>query len=75
MFIELLSTCTTARLGESLGSNSKGHIKCVSLNNQPCQQARPTLVGINSNETLFYPFTVRFNKCDRSCNTINDPYA
>ena len=37
MFIGLLSASTTARLGESLGSNSKGHIKCVSLNNRPCQ--------------------------------------
>ena len=22
-----------------------------------------------------YPFTVSSNKCGRSCNTINDPYA
>ena len=48
----LLSSCTTADLGELLASNPKGHIKCVSLNNQPCH-ARPALAYINSNELLF----------------------
>ena len=55
-------------------SNSKGPIKCLTLNNQPCQ-ARPTLVNINSDETLFYPFTVSVNKCGGSCNTIDGPHA
>ena len=43
MFIGFLSTCKIGFFGESLAFNSKGHIKCVSLNNQSCQ-ARPTLV-------------------------------
>ena len=30
---------------------------------------------MNSDEIIFYPFTVNFNKCGRSCNTIDDPYA
>ena len=38
-------------------------------------QARPTLVIINSGETLFYPFTVSFNKWGGSYYTIGDPYA
>ena len=42
---------------ESLASNSKGHVKCASLNNQPCQ-ARPTIVDIDLNDILFYPLTV-----------------
>ena len=46
----------------------------MSINNQPCQ-ARPTLVNINSEETLFYLFTVCANKCGGSCNPIDDPYA
>ena len=74
MFIGLLSVCTRGSFGESLISNSKGPIKYVSLNNHPCQ-ARSNLVNINSNETLFYPFIVSANKCIRSCNTIDDPYA
>ena len=54
-----------------LASNSKEPIKCVSLNNLPCQ-ARPTFVNINSNETVFYSFTVTINKCGGSCNITID---
>ena len=71
MFIGLLSVCTIGSFGESLVSNSKGPIKCVTLNNRPCQ-AIPTLVNINSDETLFYPFTVSVNNCGGSCNIIDD---
>ena len=48
------------------------HLKCISLNNLPCQ-TRPTLVNINSNQPLYYPFTISVNKCGGSCNTIDDP--
>ena len=37
MFIGLLSACTKRRFGESLVWNSKGPIKCVTLNNRSCQ--------------------------------------
>ena len=75
MFIELLSTCTVGSIDASLDSNSKESIKCVSLNNEPCQ-ARPTPVNINSNQVFFYyPFTVSVNKYCGSCNTIADLYA
>ena len=47
---------------------------CVSLNNQTCK-ARPTLVNINSDETLFYPFTVTVNKCGGSFITTDDSYS
>ena len=42
---------------ESSASNSEGHVKCASLNNQPCQ-ATPTIADINFNDILFYPLTV-----------------
>ena len=51
--LELLSVCAIGSFGESLVSNSKGPIKCVSLSKHPCQ-ARPTIVNINSDETLFF---------------------
>ena len=70
MFIELLSICTIVSFSVSLVSNSRGPIKCVSSNIQPCR-ARPTLVDINSNKTL----NVSVNKCGESYNTINDPFA
>ena len=34
MIVGLLSICTIASLGESLGSNLKRPIKCLTLNNQ-----------------------------------------
>ena len=72
--LELLSVCAIGSFGESLVSNSKGPIKCVSLSKHPCQ-ARPTIVNINSDETLFFLFTVSGKKCNESCNTIDDLYA
>ena len=74
LFIGLLSSCISGRFDGSLASNSKGPIKCVSLNNQPCQ-ARPTLVIINSNEPLYYPFIVSVTKSGGSCNTIDAQYS
>ena len=32
-------------------------------------------IYINSNESIYYPFTVIFNKCGRRWNIIDDPYA
>ena len=49
-------------------------LKCVSMNNQECQ-VRPEIININSNEPLFYPYSVKISKCSGSCNKINDPYA
>ena len=57
----------------SLSSNSKRPIQCVSLTNRSCE-AKPTLVDINSNETLFYPCTVNVNKSGRRCNTVDDAH-
>ena len=74
MFIGLLSAFTTRRFDRSLVSICKGHIKCVSLNNQPCQ-ARPTLTNINSKDPLYYSFIASVNKCDGIYNTTYDPYA
>ena len=36
-------------------------------------QARPTPLNINSDETLFYPFTLSVIKREGSLNTIDDP--
>ena len=52
VFIKLLSACTLGSFGELLVPNLKRPIKCVFLNNQPFK-ARPTLVDINSYETIF----------------------
>ena len=44
------------------------------MNNQECR-ARPEVININSNEPLFYPYSILVNKCSGSCNNINDPYT
>ena len=73
MFIGLLSVYTIGSFGESLLSNSKGPVKCVSLNKHPCQ-ASPKIVIIISNEGFFDLSTFSVNKCGGNCNTIDDPY-
>ena len=49
-------------------------LECVSMNNQECK-ARSTITDVNSNEPMFYPYSIKVNKCKGSCNTFNDPYA
>ena len=49
-------------------------LRCISMNNQACK-ARPEIINVNSNEPLFYPFSIKMNKCNGSCNNVNDPYA
>ena len=49
-------------------------LKCVSMTNQECK-VRPQIVNINSDEPVFYPFSIKTSKCSGSCNNINEPYA
>ena len=49
-------------------------LKCVSMINQKCR-GRPEIININSNEDLFYRYSVLVNKCSGSCNNISDPYT
>ena len=48
--------------------------KCVSMNNQECTK-RSEIINVNTNESLFYPYSIKINRCKGNCNTINDPYA
>ena len=54
-----------------LNANS---LKCVSINNQECK-IKTKIIDSNNNEPVFYPFSIKVNKCSGSCNNINDPYA
>ena len=49
-------------------------LEYVSVNNQECKE-RTKIFDVNSNEHMFYPFSIKVNKCGGSCNGINDPYA
>ena len=44
------------------------------MNNQEFK-IRPEMINLNANEPLFYPYSIKINKCKGICNTINDPYA
>ena len=44
------------------------------MNNQAFK-VRPEIINVNSNENVFYPFSIKTSKCSGSCNNINDPYA
>ena len=44
------------------------------MTNKECK-VRPEIVNVNSNEPVFYPFSIKASKCSGSCNSINDPYA
>ena len=49
-------------------------LTCISVNNKECK-VRPEIINVNSNEPVFYPFSIKTSKCSGSCNNINDPYA
>ena len=45
-----------------LSSSITGALNCVSMNNQECK-VRPKIGDINSNNPMFYPFSIKVNKC------------
>ena len=49
-------------------------LSCASMNHQECK-ARPEIVNVNSNNPIFYPFSIKTSKCSGNCNIVNDPYA
>ena len=61
-------------LGLTILSNFKNALDCISIKNQECK-VRPEIISINSNNPMFYPFSIKVNKCNGNCNNINDPYA
>ena len=57
-----------------LSSSITCELKCVSMNNQECK-VRPKIVGVSSNNRIFYPFSVKMNRCSGNYNSVNDLYA
>ena len=58
-------------LSSLVGTSS---LNCISMKNQVCK-VRPEINNVNSNEPVFYPSSIKTNKCDGSGNNINNPYA
>ena len=49
-------------------------LEFVSMDNQECK-TRPKIIDVKNNELVFYPYSIKVNKCSGSCSSINDPYA
>ena len=60
-----------ASLFSALKTNA---LKCISMINQK-YMSRPKTIDLNSDQPVFYPYSIKVNKCSGSCNTINDPFA
>ena len=46
-------------------------LEWVSMNNQECK-IRSEIINVNTNEPMFYSYSITINKCKDSYNTIND---
>ena len=53
---------------------STNQLSCISIYNQKCK-VRLEIINDNSDEPVFYLFSIKTSKCSGSCNNINDPYA
>ena len=61
-------------LGLTILSNFTNALDCISMKNQECK-VRPEIININSNNPIFYPFSIKVNICNGNCNNINYPYG
>ena len=52
----------------------KTSLNCFSMKNQECK-IRPEIINVNSNEPVFYSFSIKASKCSGSCDNINNPYT
>ena len=72
LFVKLVFISVVLFFGCSLSSVNSW--KYISKNNQECK-VRPEILNVNSEETVFFPFSIKISKYSGSCNNINDPYA
>ena len=70
--LSLLKKSIFCRINDLLSFMSINFLSCISMNNQECK-VRLQIVNVNSNEPVFYPFSIETSKCSGSCNNIIDP--
>ena len=44
-------------------------LSCISMKNQECK-VRPEIISVNSNESVFYPSSIKTSKRSDSCNIL-----
>ena len=69
MFVFIESICCSNIIFSGI-TLSATLLKCVSMNNQEFK-VRPEIVDINSDDPVFYPFSIKISKCSGSGNNIN----
>ena len=62
-FVQKLFFIGLAILSDFINTNSLNVIplSCISMNNQECK-ARREIVNVNSNNPIFYPFSIKISK-------------
>ena len=53
---------------------SAAPLNFISMKNQECK-TRLQVINIDTNNPIFYPFSIKTSKCSGNCNNINYPYA
>ena len=71
---EFVKKCFLIGLALLLTLTGANSLSCISMNNQECR-VRPQIVNVNSDEPVFFPFSIKTSKCSGICNNISDPYA
>ena len=61
-------------LGLTTLSNFTNALDCILMKNSE-SKVRPGIISINSDNPIFYPFSIKVNKSNGNCNNINNPYA
>ena len=49
-------------------------LECMSMINQKCM-FRPRIMNLNADGPVFYPLSIKVDKCSGDCNSVNDPLA
>ena len=70
-FIKKAFLVESTILSTLMGGNS---LSCISMTNKECKVG-PEIFSVNSNEPVFYPFSIKTSKRSGICNNMNDPYA
>ena len=55
-------------------TNVSSLLNCISMKNKECK-TRLQVINIDTNNPIFYPFSIKTSKCSGNCNNINYPYA
>ena len=71
IFIKKVFCIESLFLSSLVGTTS---LNCILIKNQECK-IRPDSININSKNPIFYPFSIKINKCSGNCNNLNNPYA